>query len=448
MRTPADPPPAPVLPDAEPPANPSSGALGLEPRRAALSLIKAGLERRGGLDEAMSRSPFTALDARGRAYARGLAATTLRRLGSIDRRLDAKLAKPPPEPVRALLRLGVAQLLYRDTPDFAAVDSTVELASAPDTRPFKGLINAVLRGLAREPAPVFAPDVDLPDWLWARWRANWGDEAARAIAVQVAREAATDLTPRHTAAATAVAAALEGELLPGGSVRTARRGELSAWPGFAEGRWWVQDTAAAVPARLLDVQPGESVLDLCAAPGGKTLQLAAAGARVTAVDRSPGRLARVAENLARVGLTAELVAAEAMGWSDPRTFDAVLLDAPCTATGTFRRHPDVLWAARPGEIAKLAVLQSRLLDAAAERVRAGGRMVYCVCSLEPEEGEAQVDDFLGRRADFRLDPPRPGEGGAPEAALRDGRALRILPSMWEEMGGIDGFYIARLAREA
>jgi 16S rRNA (cytosine967-C5)-methyltransferase len=206
----------------------------------------------------------------------------------------------------------------------------------------------------------------------------------------------------------------------------------------------VQDASAAVPARLLAVRPGETALDLCAAPGGKTLQLAAAGAKVTALDRSADRLQRLKQNLQRTGLQAEVVAADAAGWADQRRFDAVLLDAPCTATGTFRRHPDVLWATRPGDIAKLSIVQARLLDAAAERVGPAGRLVYCVCSLEPEEGEAQVEAFLARRGGFRLDPVGPGEGGAPACSICDGM-LRILPHHRD--GGTDGFFAARLARE-
>jgi 16S rRNA (cytosine967-C5)-methyltransferase len=237
---------------------------------------------------------------------------------------------------------------------------------------------------------------------------------------------------------------MEGEVLPGGTVRTARRGDIAAWPGFEAGGWWVQDASAAAPARLLAVQGGETALDLCAAPGGKTLQLAAAGAEVTAVDRSPERLKRVAENLKRTGLAAEVVAADATSWGDARSFDAVLLDAPCSATGTFRRHPDVLWAAKPSDIATLAALQARLLDAAARRVKPGGRLVYCVCSLEPEEGEAQAAAFLARTPGFALDPIAPGEGGAPEPSLRSDGTLRILPHHRE--GGTDGFYVARLRR--
>ena len=384
------------------------------------------------------------MEPRDRGFARMLALTTLRRLASIDAALDARLQKPPPDTVRNLLRIGTAQALFMDVPAFAAVDSTVRLAqSRSDTRPFKGLVNAVLRAVAREGAPDVAA---APDWLYARWRAAFGEAAAAAIAAQISQEPPTDLTLKPSASPAALAEALEAQPLPGGSLRSSLRGDVSRWPGYEAGDWWVQDAAAAVPARLLDVRPGENALDLCAAPGGKTLQLAAAGARVVAVDRSASRLKRVRENLARTGLDAEVVGADAGAWADPRTFDAVLLDAPCSATGTFRRHPDVLWAARPSDIAKLAGVQSRLLDAAADRTRPGGRLVYCVCSLEPEEGEAQLAAFLARRADFQRIPVQPGEGGAPEEALTPAGDLRLLPSHWAERGGVDGFFVARLSR--
>ena len=279
---------------------------------------------------------------------------------------------------------------------------TVDMAGARKaTQPFKGLVNAVLRGLLREPPPAPEPEAYAPPWLYARWRAAYGAEAADAIAARIAKEPDTDLTLRDPREAPALAEALDARVLPGGTLRTGKRGDLSDWPGFAEGRWWVQDAAAAIPARLLDLKPGETTLDLCAAPGGKTLQLASAGASVTAVDRSATRLKRLSENLARMGLTAEVVVADAAAWSDKRSFDAVLLDAPCSATGTFRRHPDVLWAAKPSDIAKLAAVQTALLDAAADRVKPGGRLVYCVCSLEPEEGEAQAAAFLARRRRLR-----------------------------------------------
>ena len=416
----------------------------LAPRAQAAMLLEAALSRRTGLEEAAATDEFMALEPRDRGFARMLALTALRRLAAIDRALDARLQKPPPEPVRTLLRLGATQLLYMDVPAFAAVDSTVRLAATrQETRPFKGLINAVLRNLSRDAAPQEGSAA--PDWLEARWRAAYGEEAARAIAAQIPHEPPTDVTLKGGDTET-WAAPLEAEPLPGGSLRSARRGDVSDWPGYDEGAWWVQDAAAAIPARLLGVKAGETALDLCAAPGGKTLQLAAAGAQVVAVDRSAARLRRVRENLRRTGLEAEIVAADAGAWKDPRTFDAVLLDAPCSATGTFRRHPDVLWAARPGDVAKLAGVQARLLDSAARRVRPGGRLVYCVCSLEPEEGEAQTAGFLRRHPEFTRIPIAPGEGGSPEEALAAAGDLRLLPSHWADEGGLDGFYVARFSR--
>ncbi|MGQ3376396.1 MAG: RsmB/NOP family class I SAM-dependent RNA methyltransferase, partial [Caulobacteraceae bacterium] len=218
------------------------------------------------------------------------------------------------------------------------------------------------------------------------------------------------------------------------------------WPGFEEGSWWVQDAAAAVPARLLAPKAGETVADLCAAPGGKTLQLAASGAEVVALDRSDTRLKRLRANLERTGLDAEVVVTPAEDWDDDRAFDAVLLDAPCTATGTFRRNPEVLRATKPADVAKLADVQHRLLDAAAERVKPGGRLVYCVCSMEREEGETQIIAFLRRNPAFRTAPAVPAEIGAPDEARTPEGWLRILPSMWAEKGGVDGFFVARLDR--
>jgi len=418
---------------------------GLPARAAALDLLAAALARRAGLDEGLTAPALRDLAPRDRAFARALVMASLRHLGPIDRALDAKLNRAPPDAVRNILRLGAAQAFLLDQPAFAAVSTSVDLAAKrKETRPFKGLVNAVLRGLLREPPVLDDPEALAPDWLQARWRAAFGPDEARAMCAVIAKEPATDLSLREPGDAASMAEALEAEALPGGTLRTSRRGDVATWPGYAEGRWWVQDASAAVPARLLAVQAGEAVLDLCAAPGGKTLQLAAAGAAVTALDRSPPRLARLRENLARAGLSAEVVCADAGAWEDARTFDAVLLDAPCSATGTFRRHPDVLWAVRPSDVASLAAVQSRLLDAAARRVRPGGRLVYCVCSLEPEEGEAQVEAFLARTPDFALSPAAPGEAGAPEASLTARGTLRILPHHRE--GGTDGFFVARLAR--
>lgn len=429
--------PAPVTEDRD---------IGLPARRAAIDIVSSALGRRAGLDEALSRPGFRNLEPRDRGFAMALAMATLRRLGAIERALDARLAKPPPDAVRNILRIGVAQAFLMDTPAFAAVTTSVDLAAShSSTRAFKGLVNGVLRGLLREPPALDDPESLCPPWLYARWSAAFGPEAARAMAALIADEPATDLSLKDAGQAEGLAAELDAEVLEGPTLRTARKGDVAAWPAYGEGAWWVQDASAAIPARLLDVRPGETALDLCAAPGGKTLQLAAAGADVVAVDRSAARLKRVEENLARMGLSAETVAADAGDWADARSFDAVLLDAPCSATGTYRRHPDVLWAARPGDIAALAAVQSRLLDSAAARVKPGGRLVYCVCSLEPEEGEAQVAAFLARRPDFSLVPAASGEGGAPpESRLADG-TLRLLPH--QRPGGQDGFYAARLKRE-
>lgn len=410
----------------------------LAARSAAADILDAALARRGGLDEALGAAAgrLSTLD---RAFTRALVMATLRHLGPIDRALDSRLTKDPAGKVRNLLRLGAAQAFWLDTPDFAAVDTTVSLAPPP----MRGLVNAVLRGLLRDGPPAEDADSLVAPWLLARWRAAFGEADAVAIASMVPREPATDLTPKGEADA-AMVEALEATALPGGSLRTERRGDLALWPGFDDGAWWVQDAAAAIPARLLDARAGQTAIDLCAAPGGKTFQLAAAGAAVTALDRSEGRLRRVRDGLARLGLEAAVVHADAAGWADARTFDLVLLDAPCSATGTFRRQPDVLWNARPTDIARLAESQARLLDAAATRTAPGGRLVYSVCSLEPEEGEAQVAAFLARHADFALDPVSPGEGGAPEASrLADG-TLRILPHHLP--GGLDGFFIARFRR--
>jgi 16S rRNA (cytosine967-C5)-methyltransferase len=422
----------------------SQGA-GLAARRAALAIVESALERRGGLDEALTAPGLGALTTRDRGFARLLAMTVLRRKGALDMILAGRLQRSPPDPVLALLRLGAAQLLHLEVPPHAAVTTSVTLAGeARPTRPFKGLVNAVLRGLARDAGSPPPPQAMAPDWLYARWRAAYGEGAAAAIAGLISEEPAADLSLRDPNEAPAWAEALEAEILPGGSLRTRRGGDVAAWPGFAEGRWWVQDASAAIPARLLAVRPGETALDLCAAPGGKSMQLAAAGASLTAVDRSAARLQRLGQNLARTGLMAETVVADVARWADERLFDAVLLDAPCTATGTFRRHPDVLWACRPADIASLAALQTELLAAAARRVRPGGRLVYCVCSLEPEEGERVVETFLAAHPQFRTDPPAPGEGGAPEASLTVAGTLRILPH--QQVGGTDGFFIARMLR--
>ena len=423
--------------------------IGVEARLAAGVLLNAALEGRGGLDTALSFREVADLPAPDRAFARAVAMAALRRLGEIDQILDRKLQKAPPLAVRTILRVALAQTLVLETPAFAAVSTAVKLAEREvKTRPYKNLVNAVLRGIEREGPGLTTAESNLPEWLAARWRATYGEATLTGLALAAREEPATDLSLKPEVDAAAVAEALDGEVMTGNTVRTGRRGDLSTWPGFEDGIWWVQDAAAAVPVRLLAPTTSESIVDFCAAPGGKTLQIAASGASVVALDRSDKRLDRLRANLARTGLSAEVVAVPAEDWDDPRTFDAVLLDAPCTATGTFRRNPEVLRATKPADVAKLADVQHRLLDAAAERVKPGGRLVYCVCSLEREEGETQIIAFLRRNPAFRTAPADPAVAGAPSEALTPEGWLRILPSMWAEKGGLDGFFIARLDRIA
>lgn len=431
-------------------AEPDDAAgVGVEARIAAGVLLNAALEKRNGLDEALTYSELKALAPADRAFARAVAMAALRRLGEIDQILDRRMAKAPPSAVQTILRVALAQTLVLDTPDFAVVSTAVKLAERdPKTRPYKNLVNAVLRGIGRDGPGKTSPEANLPDWLAARWKATYGKAALNGLALAARDEPPTDLSLKPAADAAALAEAVEGAVLPGGSVRTSKRGDLSSWPGFDTGDWWVQDAAAAVPVRLLAPKAGETALDLCAAPGGKTLQIASADASVVALDRSEARLKRLKANLERTGLTAEVVAVPAEDWEDDRTFDAVLLDAPCTATGTFRRNPEVMRATKPADVAKLADVQHRLLDVASEKVKPGGRLVYCTCSLEREEGETQVIAFLRRNPAFRTVKADPSAVGAPAEALTPEGWLRILPSMWAEQGGVDGFFVAMMERTA
>ncbi len=406
-------------------------------REAALALIAAVLDRRRPLEAALDALP--PMPARDRAAAHRLAAAVLRRTGSLDAVLEPHLRRAPPDAVRHVLRLGAAGLLLAGTPAHAAVATSVALARTRGLAPFAGLVNAVLRRVAEAgPAALDAldgPRLDTPAWLWSSWGAH-----ARAIAEAHAREAALDLT----LAPGAVLAEADAVTLPTGSLRLPAGTRVADLPGYAEGAFWVQDAAAILPARLLAARPGERVADLCAAPGGKTLQLAATGAHVTAIERDPARMARLRENLARTRLPAETVGADALDWRPPAPLDAVLLDAPCTATGTIRRHPDVPHTKRPRDVATLAAQQGRLLAAAAAMLRPGGRVLYAVCSLQPEEGPARLADAAG--CGLAHDPFDPSElADVPEALTPDG-CLRTHPGLWPERGGMDGFFAARFVR--
>jgi len=403
-------------------------------REIAFDLLSAVLDRRRPLEEALDTAPPA--DPRDRAAAHRLAAAVLRRMGSLDAVLDPLLTRAPPDGVRHILRLGAAGLLLLDTPAHAAVATAVALARARRLVPFAGLVNAVLRKVAAAgPAALDgldAPRLDTPAWLWTSWGAN-----ARAIAEAHAREAPLDLSLRPGAAVPE-----GGVALPTGSVRLPAGTRVQDLPGFTEGAFWVQDAAAALPARLLGVQPGEQVADLCAAPGGKTAQLAAAGAHVAAIERDPGRLRRLHENLARLQLPVEVVQADALAWAPPALLDAVLLDAPCSATGTIRRHPDVMRLKRARDVADLAAGQDRLLAAVTRMLRPGGRLVYAVCSLQPDEGPARMGALPG----LRPDPVRPEELPGLAAALTPEGWVRTHPGLWTEHGGMDGFFIARFVR--
>jgi len=422
-------------------------------RAAALDLLQGVIRRKQALDQQMTGGAFAALDPRGRGFAHNLVATALRRLGQIDALISACLEKPLPPNARTaqdILRLGAAQLLFTGTADHAAVDTAVDLARARGQGRLAKLVNAVLRRLQREGAAALATQdaarLNTPDWLWQSWEAAYGAETCRAIAESHLTPAPLDITVKDDAAGWAER--LGGTVLSDRSLRLTETAPVPELPGFAEGAWWVQDRAAALPVRLLGDVAGLSVLDLCAAPGGKTAQLAAAGARVTALDRSEKRLEILARNLERLGLTAETVAADALSWAAPAPFDAVLLDAPCSATGTIRRHPDLPHLKGPEDTAKLADLQDRLLARAAGWVRPGGVLVFATCSLQPEEGPGRVRAFLAQHPGFTTEPVTAGESGiTPEMVSAEGW-LRTLPSMAAEIGGMDGFFAAALRRIA
>jgi len=382
--------------------------------------------------------PGAALAPRDRAAGHRIAAMVLRRAGSLDAVLEPLLRREPPPTVRNVLRIGAAELLLLATPAHAAVASAVDLVPAP----FAGLVNAVLRKIATGGAALLegldAERLDTPPWLWSAWHAAYGD-AVRMIAAAHRLEAPLDLTIKPGAAAPP-----GGVALPTGSWRYPAGTRVTELPGFDAGDFWVQDAAAALPARLLAPRAGERIADLGAAPGGKTAQLAAAGALVTAVERDPQRARRLAENLARLRLEATLVEADLHQFTAAEPFDAVLLDAPCTATGTMRRHPDLPFLKRARDIPAMAELQSAMLREAARLLAPGGRLVFATCSLQPEEGEAQVP--VAAAAGLVLDPVRPEElPGLTEAISANG-TVRTRPDFWPELGGLDGFFIARFRR--
>lgn len=437
--------------------NGDEAAPGLPARKLAATLIDEVLKAGVALDESFERlSPSFKLDTADAALARAIAITSFRRLGTIQHAINARLERGSPRnsgPFEPIIVAAAAQILFLDVPDHAAVDLAVRhLHEDARSSRYVSLGNALLRRLARERDAILAetmdPFLDTPGWLADSWRESYGEAAAAAIAKSHRDEPPLDVSVKDDAASWAER--LDGLALPTGSIRLRERHGVTGLPGFDEGEWWVQDAAAALPVRLLAPRRDERIADLCAAPGGKTAQLAAAGAKVTAVDRSGPRLRRLKANLERLQLTAEVVTRDAALWQ-AEPFDAVLLDAPCSATGTIRRHPDVAWSKMPDDRDKLMALQARLLAAAGRLTRpGGGRLVYCTCSLEPQEGERQIAIFLAENPDFRRVPVSAAEIGGIADAIDANGDLRTLPHQLPgetpRLSGWAGFYASRLIR--
>src|ERR1700755_183660 len=411
---------------------------GLAARRIAADIVDGVLHKHRTLDDqldgARAHPALKTLADRARALMRRLVATVLRRLGTLghllSRLLDRGIPTGAPRAQSALL-IGAAQILWMDVPDHAAVDLSVRLVQS-DRRAAKyaGLVNAVLRRCAREGAAIVedlkSEMLDLPPWLIKRWIAHYGEATAKAMALALSHEPSLDLTVKSEAEQWATR--LHGKTRPTATVRTLLQGSVTMLPGFAEGQWWVQDAAAALPARLFGDIAGKSIADLCAAPGGQTAQLARARAHVTAIDRSPARVARLRENLARLSLQAETVVADAVEWAGPADgLDGILIDAPCTSTGTIRRHPDVAWLRQESDVAALTALQKRLLQKAVALLKPGGMLVYCTWSLEAEEGEQAIAALLAAESGVRRAPIAAGEvDGLGEILTAEGD-LRTLP---------------------
>lgn len=419
---------------------------GFAPRRAAVYLLGQVTGEGRLLSELLPRA-LERLAVEDRARAQRLTLTTLRWMDRADRMLGPHLKRRPPLMALNTLRLGVVEMAVDGAAAHGVVDGAVGLLrEARQTSGLAGMANAVLRRVAGELDKwQTLPQPRLPKWLRAPLIDAYGKPVVEAIEAAHARAAPLDVTAKTDGAQDL--AGLGGVLLPTGSLRLKDPGQVTALPGYAEGGWWIQDSAAALPARVLDVQPGEAVLDMCAAPGGKTMQLAAAGARVTALEISQSRVERIEQNLRRTRLSADVVTADVLEWNSDGAFDAILLDAPCSATGTIRRHPDLPYAKDGTGFEALFALQEKLIDRALGLLRPGGRLVYCTCSLLPDEGEVQIDLALQRHAGLTLDP---------EALMRDGvhaewlveNGLRLRPDYWPETGGMDGFFIAALRKAA
>ena len=411
-------------------------------RRSAIYLLDQILGEGRLLSECLAAGALDRLDSEDRARAQRLTLETLRGLERADRLVGNHLNRTPALTVHNALRLGAVELCHGEAAH-GVVNSMVEIVGRSRKHGrLKGLVNAVLRKVAAE-GPEAWPKMRvprLPEWLRDPLVMAWGDEAVKGMEQAHFAGAPLDLTVKSGAAMSV------GDLLPTGSVRIIDAGQVSALPGYASGDWWVQDAAAALPVRVLAPKAGERILDLCAAPGGKTLQIAAAGADVTALDISQGRIERVRENLERTGLTAQVVVGDAL--EHQGQYDAILLDAPCSATGTIRRHPDLPFAKDGSEFGELIELQAQMLSHAWSLLKPGGRLVYCTCSLLPDEGEVQIEDAVQQHSDMQVDRNALNVPGVDEGWTTEEGGVRLRPDYWPDRGGMDGFYIARLNKSA
>lgn len=432
---------------------------GMAARAAALSVLGQILGRKKMLEAALESEPlFLALDARDRAFTRMLVATALRRRGQLDDLIARAMDKgdaPRPETLKWILYLGITQILFMDVADHAAVDTSVTLTAQNDMQGKKGFVNAVLRRISGSDgrgwlAAQDAAALNIPAWLYTQWVATYGPMRAKDIALASLEEASLDITVRDAAEAEKLRVALAAVMLPTGSLRRPSGGHITALAGFDEGAWWVQDASSAIPARLFGDIKGKKVLDLCAAPGGKTLQLAAMGADVVALDRSASRMSLLSENIRRMGLEGRVktIVEDGAAWNPREKFTHILLDAPCTATGTIRRHPDLLALKTEKDQTGLLGIQERLLENAARLLDVGGTLIYCTCSLQKAEGEHQVERFLKDHANFRRAAIRREEYGNIEGPVTAGGDVRILPYHLKEQGGMDGFFISRMQKTA
>ncbi|PPR11193.1 MAG: Ribosomal RNA small subunit methyltransferase B [Alphaproteobacteria bacterium MarineAlpha11_Bin1] len=429
------------------------GNLGLATRAQAHTILREVIDRHRPLDEVLQTDKrFAKLEARDRAFSRNLISTTLRRLGQIDIIIDDCLDRPLPKSAAAArnaMRLGVCQILFLDTHTYAAVDTSVTLAGQRGPDRFRGLVNGILRRVVRMagsiPLTPEAERANVPDWLWQSWCGSFDVVHAANIAAAHLKIPPIDLTvPKDRPG---WLKRLSGEAIGASTVRLAASGDIKALPGFGDGAWWVQDAAAALPAQLIPPPSvAREVLDLCAAPGGKTAQLASTGHNVIALDIASVRLKILAENLRRLKLTATVVEADLLTWKTDQQYDSILLDAPCTATGTIRRHPDIPILKSAADVTRQSDVQRKFLDRACDLLRDGGNLVYSVCSMEKLEGLDQINQLLARNINISIDPVEPSEVPGFESCINPDGFLQTTPAHLSEKGGVDGFFIARLKK--